>query len=414
MPIVFGCAEDHEPEATSVADGTDGSTGERGDTANTDDTTAGELDTTGGSTSDPGSDESSGGEPIPIVEAEQRWRVEGPYGSATAVCVRPDGSVMLATSRTNGDYDRRSDLAAFTADGDALWTTAIDEPPAGTYFHAVACAPDGAVYAVGQRGEYDSESIPLLIRVEFEGTTSWTVTLPGVTQAGFFGGAIADAEGVFVVGARDAAPEDFGHSPLLARYEQDGTESWMANDRLGGDDGAFHDVVRVGDVLMAVGNTSGEDYDEHAVVASFEQGGAYRWHTEIAEGWSVALHVAVDPSSDAAFVAGTYGRSFSQTDAWSMRCDVDGCIDPELFAEFDVSFGTFDGFAIDALGRRIGANRGRTEARARDGAVAWTFDAEAQFVWTQLRSTVAIDPSGTIYTAVGQDPAVLIALTPPQ
>jgi hypothetical protein len=415
VPLAIACAGDH---ATEPGDTSEGSSSSADDSSSGDSTTGGAVDSTDDGSSDEGStddgaDESSSGEPAPTPDAEEIWRASIPSGAATAVCVRPDGSVVLATSRMNGDEEEgAAALTVVSADGDVSWTTEIEAPAGGTYLHAVACAPDGSIYGAGVRGQYNTEMSPVLVRVDEGGAPSWTVTLTGPTQGGRFGGVTADADGVVVAGAWDPTPEQT-ESPLVARYTADGVEMWRLNGPLDGELGRFDDVVRVGDVVLAVGHTDDDNFNAHASVAAFGLDGTYRWHTRLTDR-STALHVSLDPSTTEVVVAGTRGRTWNHDQVWSMRCDATACLDVEPLVGVDIDFATFDGFAIDGLGRLVSASGGRTQAVLGDATVAWTFDAERDFVWDELRSTLALDSSGTVYTAVGQDPAILIALSPPR
>lgn len=424
LALPLACAAQRNTAASDTDDTTssDASSSESTDAQSSGADTTGTHDTTGDDsngddpTSDDGSngdDGSTGDDDVPAPTVRELWREQAPEGSADAVCVRPDGSVILAGSTSNPDHNGYGYLAAFGADGRTLWHTMLDEAPLATVVREVACAPDGSIYVVGLRGDDVYLSWPMLARVSAEGTVMWTEQVIGSTQEGEFTGVLADADGAWVVGMRDPSPESFVYDPILARYDADGTQAWWTNAPIAGRDGQLRGIARTGDTLVVAGEAFYDDetsFDRFAFAAGFSLDGDHRWTADLGAVDSDARHVAVDPTTGEAIVAGVVELEFNDERAWTMRCGEDGCAKAEELIGLEVhDIEELVGFAVDDAGRRIASANGETVALAGDGDAWWRFDSEVEHVWSADRSVLAVG-EGVVYTAIGEDPPMLVAI----
>jgi len=352
-------------------------------------------------TSSSGADESassSGGPPM-LPPPTLQWRTFAGPGHATGLCLLPDDRIAVATSSATSIEPGGAAVRVFDPDGDEVWSTGFGESGSATYVHALSCAPDGSIYAVGLEGDSGKWSSPKGLMAKFDpsGDIVWLDVAPEVPSS-IFQGIRVDEAGFYVVGWH--APD-----PFVARYDPDGIEQWRRLDGFGVGSGMLHDVLVHDGVLYAVGESNSDGW----FLAMSEDGQVLTSETF---GWTTTVSadiLAPNPDGGVLVVGFLEQFGFDPDFAWVLPCNAQGCgPEPMEGAELDA----LHGFALAADGQWVFSGPDRLAGRIPGTASTWTYDTEFDWSYTgDGRKLLAVDSTGAL-VVVGGDPAYLLRLDP--
>lgn len=343
---------------------------------------------------------SSTGDPS-VPPPTEVWRAFAGAGNATALCLFDDDRIAVATSSATSTDSGGAAIRVLDPEGEEVWSTGFGEGGLSTYVHALDCAADGSIYAVGLQGETSKSFSPraLMLRLDATGEVTWLNIAPEVPSSTHYG-VHADDSGFFAVGW-DATP-----GPVVARYDTDGVEVWRRNDGFGGLIGSLRDVLLLDGVLYAVGDASNGGW-----LAAMSEDGQVLWTETFAWTSRVSADMLLpDPDGTVLVVGYLEQTGFRNPDfAWALPCDEEACgSEPFEAAEVDRLYG----FAIGADGNWIVNGRDKLVGRVPGGGEAWSL--QNDFDWTYVpprRDLLGVDSTGAILVA-GGNPAGLRKLIP--
>ncbi|PZF95855.1 alpha/beta hydrolase-fold protein [Micromonospora deserti] len=208
-----------------------------------------------------------------------------------------DGAV-IAAGYTRGDLDGAHPgspaddgfVTRLTGTGQRAWLTQAGDPARADRFYAVAPAPDGGAYVAGytsgsfagEPGAGDKDAV--LARITPDGRIAWSRQFGGSGEDKAYAVA-ADAEGVAVAGSTSAGLP--GTTPLggtdgwLARFDPDGTRSWVTSVGGPGDDLLGGVAISADGTVVATGSTGGEATagGSDVLTVGYTGAGRQRWRT---------------------------------------------------------------------------------------------------------------------------------------
>lgn len=264
------------------------------------------------------------------ADGQQRWARQFGWGNLDQLgALAADGAGgVIAAGSTNPDWKDAAFFERFDSAGEPVWLRLYD--PAEGFGGAAALAPDdaGGFFAAG----YSTGGSDLYVgRFEENGDPIWIATF-GAAKGDRVGAMVSDGQGgVFVggntpnaLGGPNAGDDDI----FLARFDAAGQPLWITQAGTAGRDGLNALAADGEGGVFLAGSTAGEfacpEGGGDAILARYDENGGQTWVTQFGtEKGDGATGVAPD-GTGGVFIAGTTqgafgGANHGQRDGFLVR-----------------------------------------------------------------------------------------------